>query len=176
MSDDSAIVTRTCATCGFPVSAMRHAATEPPCPRCGQPGSSGGEPRVDATAGQLQVVFYGVELITLQRLAVALRVVDDESTLAGLAAATAPIHQRLATWIERHQDDSVRSVGTTLSTIVKVLLALYVMSEEPAHPEQLRAVITNVVTGRLDQLPLRGRGPCFCASGKRYKKCHGRAR
>ena len=100
----------------------------------------------------------------------------DECTLAELAAATAPAHGPLAAWIERHPDDGVRSIKTTLSTIVKVLLALYVVSEEPASPQQLRAVITNVVADRLDQLPLHGRGPCFCDSGRRYKKCHGRAR
>ena len=156
--------------------AARHSVTAAgSCPYCGQPSRRPSAPRVDAADDRLQFLFYDAQLVILQRLATALRTVGDESTLAELAAATAPIHGPLATWIERQPDDGVRSIKTTLSTIVKVLLALYVVSEEPASPQQLRTVVTNVVVGRLDQLPLYGRGPCFCDSGKRYKKCHGRA-
>jgi uncharacterized protein YchJ len=61
-----------------------------------------------------------------------------------------------------------------LSTIVDVLLTLYVISEEPATPRQLNDVIVNVLGGQLDQLPLPRRGPCFCGSGRRYNRCHGR--
>jgi hypothetical protein len=56
---------------------------------------------------------------------------------------------------------------------IDALLTLYVVSEEPAPPEQLRLVIENVLDDPLDQLPLPSRGPCFYGSGKRYTKCHG---
>jgi hypothetical protein len=70
---------------------------------------------------------------------------------------------------------SAQPVDEPLTTIVDVLLALYVIAEETAPPDQLDEVISNVSTGRLDRLPLPRRGPCFCDSGKRYGKCHGRA-
>jgi hypothetical protein len=64
--------------------------------------------------------------------------------------------------------------GDPLDTIVDVLLALWAVSEEAATMDQLNQVIDGVTGGRLDQLPLPRFAPCFCESGRRYGKCHGR--
>jgi hypothetical protein len=66
--------------------------------------------------------------------------------------------------------------GDPIDTTVDVLLALFAVSEETATPDQLDQVIENVVGDRLDQLPLPRFATCFCASGLRYGKCHGRPR
>ena len=86
----------------------------------------------------------------------------------------APVSARLAMWIgSSDEDGDAASVAAILSTVVDVLLTLYLISEEPATPEQVAHVVLHVVDGRLDRLPLLPRGPCFCGSDLRYKKCHG---
>jgi hypothetical protein len=61
-----------------------------------------------------------------------------------------------------------------LSTIIGVLLTIYLSAPAPAPPAQINQFIVNVESDKLNQLPLPLRGPCFCGSGKRYKNCHGR--
>ncbi|BBZ26681.1 hypothetical protein MMAD_09760 [Mycolicibacterium madagascariense] len=63
---------------------------------------------------------------------------------------------------------------TRLRTVLDVLVALYAISDEPATPAQLTEVVDKVAADRLGELPLPRRSPCFCHSGRRYQKCHGR--
>ena len=96
MRDDIAIVLRTCADCGFPISAR----VDAPCPYCAA---------LPDARDELQAL-YGLPITSLQRRRLALR--------------DAP---------ESH-----------LRTVLDVLVALYVISEEPATPAQLAEVIAKV--------------------------------
>ena len=127
MRDDVGIVLRTCADCGFPISAPIVA----PCPYCAAPPDA---------SFQLQAL-YGLPLTSLQRMRFGLR--------------DAP--------------------ATHLGTVLDVLVALYAISDEPATPAQLTEVIAKVSADQLSELPLPRRSPCFCHSGRRYRKCHGRS-
>ena len=98
----------------------------------------------------LQASFYGMTWARLQRL---------KTTLHGLDG----------------DGGDATSSKAVLSTVTDVLLALYVVSDEPAPPEQLRKLLVDVLDGRLDRLPLPSGGRCFCGSGRRYGKCHRRA-
>lgn len=166
MGDDVAMVTRTCQECGFPILAPKDA----PCPYCAAVERHGASDRL---VERLQSALYGLPLTTLQRVKGALRSHGESPDSAALEAALTAVHRPLAEWI-RYQDGDAASVTPILSTIVDVLLTLYVISEEPATPRQLNDVIVNVLGGQLDQLPLPRRGPCFCGSGRRYNRCHGR--
>lgn len=146
------------------------------CRECGSSGVATLDSAADVTLtsipcrhrryGLLQVAFYDLPLVNLQLLSRVLRSADTTE----LPAAVAPISAPLAEWIDLTDGPSTRA---WLATLVDVLLALYVIAEETAPPDQLTEVIENVANGRLDRLPLPGRGPCFCGSQKRYKKCHG---
>ena len=81
---------------------------------------------------QLQLVFYDMPLLSLQRLKIELRDIGGAATISGLAAAVAAVPSGLAAWIELHDDAEAPSIRTSLSTIVDALLALYALSEEPA--------------------------------------------
>src|SRR6185312_476163 len=96
----------------------------------------------------------------------------DAGTVHDVAARVEPVSAPLATWVAGQHD--VRRTGDVLSTIVGVLLSLYVVSEEPAPPEELHQVIENAASGQLHRMPLSRRADCFCGSGKKYKSCHGR--
>jgi hypothetical protein len=159
------MVTRTCQECGFPILAPKDA----PCPYCAVERHGASDGQVE----RLQSALYGLPLTTLQRVKHALRSHGESPDSAALQAALTAVHRPLAEWIG-HQDRNAASVRPILSTVVDVLLTLYVISEEPATPRQLNDVIVNVLGGRLDQLPLPRRGPCFCGSGRRYHRCHGR--
>jgi hypothetical protein len=166
VSEDVAMVTRTCQECGFPILAPKDA----PCPYCAAVEPHGA---ADWLVERLQSALYGLPLTTLQRVKLALRSHGESPDSAALQAALTSVHRPLAEWIG-HQDRNAASVRPILSTVVDVLLTLYVISEEPATPRQLNDVIVNVLGARLDQLPLPRRGPCFCGSGRRYNRCHGR--
>ena len=154
---DDILVSKTCEDCGFPILAPK----DSPCPFCN--GSA------EWSVEQLQAVLYDVQLSGLQRIRLALRS-DD---VAAIAPAATSISPRLAEWLAA---DESAEVASTLATVLDVLLALYALSEEPAPPDQLKDVIEHVAAGELNRLPLPARGACFCGSGDRYKKCHGRAR
>ena len=154
---DDILVTKTCEDCGFPILAPK----DSPCPFCH--GSA------DWSIEQLQAVLYDVPLAQLQRLRLAMRS-DDAAAITTAASAISP---RLADWLI--VDDSA-AFASTLAIVLDVLLALYALSEEPAPPDQLKDVIENVVAGDLHRLPLPPRGACFCGSGDRFKKCHGKQR
>jgi hypothetical protein len=123
-------------------------------------------------AGELRAALYSMELGTLQRLKAALQLHEDTTAEDELAVRLAPVSASLAEWARRHGNTA--SVRQTLTTVVDVLLALWAVSDETATPSQLEAVVENVVDGRLRQLALPRRSPCFCGSGRRYARCHGR--
>ena len=148
MNDDIVMVTRTCDECGFPILAP----TGAPCPYCDTHATSA------QFAKRMQAALYGLPLATLQRVKLALR--------SQAPAAASEAHAPLAEWIASRDGN--------LATIIDVLVALYVISEEPATPDELTEVIAKVTQGNLSELPLPRRSPCFCDSGRRYKKCHGR--
>ncbi|MDT5070896.1 MAG: hypothetical protein QOH82_216, partial [Mycobacterium sp.] len=136
MSEDVAMVTRTCQECGFPILAPKDA----PCPYCA--AEPHGAP--DWLVERLQSALYGLPLTTLQRVKRALRSHGESADNAALEAALTSVHRPLAEWI-RYQDGDAASVTPILSTIADVLLTLYVISEEPAPPRQLNDVIVNVL-------------------------------
>jgi hypothetical protein len=161
-----------CEHCGIPVSAFASPTAEwglIVCPFCGHAD-------VLATSrlyvDELRAALYSMELATLQRLKAAVQFPEGTATEEGLAARLTPVSVRLAEWA-RQQGDTA-NVCQTLNTVVNVLLALWVVSDETATPGQLEAVVDNVVDDRLNEMPLPRRSPCFCGSGRRYAKCHGR--
>lgn len=176
MSDDIVIDSRTCPECGFPVRAAEAPLTAVTsatavCPFCGGDDDPRDSQSTDRTIHQLRAAFYGLPLVKLQRLKLALRAAGRETNTPELTAAGAPISPQLVEWVGS-QDPA--SAHATLTTIADALLTLYVVSEEHAPPDQLNEVVVNIVGGRLNQLPLPRGGPCFCGIGKRYRKCHGR--
>ena len=124
------------------------------------------------SAAGLDSVFYRMSANDLFLVKAALTATRDAGTVQDVAARIEPVSAPLAAWVAQQHD--VRSTGDVLSTIVGVLLSLYVVSEEPAPPEELRQVIENAASGQLHMMPLSRRADCFCGSGKKYKSCHGR--
>ena len=153
-------VTRTCAQCGFPILARANT----PCPYCFSETERSNE--------QMQAVLYGVPVTQLLRLKLAVKSPDGDK-LRSVAAAISP---RLVEWIGPNDAEKAAPFTPILATVLDVLLTLNAISEELATPGQLKDVIDGVVSGQLNRLPLLPRGPCFCDSGRRYKRCHGRRR
>lgn len=118
----------------------------------------------------LQAFFYGMTWAQLQGLKTSFQSPGpSDATVAELARWIGP------NAFNDDDDAAATSSKAVLSTITDVLLALYVVSDEPAPPDQLRKLFVDVLDGRLDRLPLPSSGPCFCGSGRRYGKCHRRA-
>ncbi|BBY28050.1 SEC-C metal-binding domain-containing protein [Mycolicibacterium sediminis] len=133
--------------------------------------------QISAQSGRLPVagldtVFYRMSANDLFLIKAALTATRDAATVQEMADRIEPVSPPLALWVARQAD--VRATGDVLSTIVGVLLNLYVVSEEPAPPEELHQVIENAGSGQLHRMPLSRRADCFCGSGKKYKSCHGR--
>lgn len=109
----------------------------------------------------------------LFQLKSALRTVDTTASVEVLAETVEPVSAPLAGWL-REQSAEPPVVATALSSIVGVLLTIWILSEEPATPGRLDDIIDKALAGRLDEMPIPRRGACFCGSGKKYKSCHGR--
>lgn len=163
-----------CDRCGIPVSALAGPTAASGlivCPFCGHADVlASTTSRLDVD--ELRAALYSMELPTLQRLKAALQFPKGTATEEDLAARLTPVSMRLGKWA-RQQGDTA-NVCQTLTTVVDVLLALWGVSDETATPGQLESVVENVVDGRLAEMPLPRRSPCFCGSGRRYAKCHGR--
>ncbi len=127
------------------------------------------------TAG-LAGVFYRLTPNDLYRLRAAVTRTDAVVDLDVLAAAVAPSSERLATWLHRQPvGTNGASVAALLTTVINVLLTLYVVADEAAPPAQVAEVVDKARTALLHEMPIPGRVSCFCGSGKRYKRCHGTA-
>lgn len=127
------------------------------------------------TAG-LAGIFYRLTPNDLYRLRAAVTRADAAASLDALADAVAPSSERLAAWLHRQPvGTSGASVAALLTTVINVLLTLYVVADEAAPPAQVAEVVDKARTGLLHEMPIPGRVSCFCGSGKRYKRCHGTA-
>lgn len=124
------------------------------------------------SVGGLESVFYRMSATDLYLVKAALTATRDAGTVDEVAARIEPVSAPLARWVARQAD--VRGTGDVLSTIVGVLLTLYMLSEEPAPPDQLHEVVEKAAAGQPHLMPLPKRVDCFCGSGKKYKSCHGR--
>jgi SEC-C motif len=163
-----------CDRCGIPVSALAKSTAASGlivCPFCGHADVLA-DPSSRLDVDELRAALYFMDLPTLQRLKAVLQFPEDTATEDALAARLALVSARLADWARQEGDTA--TVRQALATVVDVLLALWVVCDETATPGQLEAVVGNVADGRLAELPLPRRSPCFCGSGRRYGKCHGR--
>lgn len=123
----------------------------------------------------LRHAFYRMSTSDLYRVRAILA--ERPATVDDVALAMVALAPTLADWI-RDQDRfrDVAPLSDFLTTIVRVLLTLYVVAEEYAPPVQVVEVVQKAATGALHEMPIPRRMTCFCDSGKKFHRCHGRSR
>ncbi len=164
-----------------------------PCPRCGGMGSIP-DGRYDATKDSIRIMATSAtSLESLRRLEAVLRAVDrpgvSGKAVADAIKSQAPEFSALAPVVQRGGID----VGKWILVLLTAILVWQGMRAESADKgattEQIREIYRQVLqqtqaapSPPMNRVPLISprpspsrNGPCFCASGKKYKRCHGRA-
>jgi hypothetical protein len=165
--------------------------TSGPCPRCGGIGHVP-DGRYDATRDSIRIMATSAKSAeSLQRLESVLRGVNRPG-VSGRAVAEAirtqaPEFSALAPIAERRGFDVTPWILILLTAIL-VWQGMRAESAANATQEQIREIYRLVIqrtqpspsptTNRVPLVSPRPspsrNGPCFCGSGKKYKRCHGR--
>ena len=164
-----------------------------PCPRCGGMGSIP-DGRYDATRDSIRIMATSAtSLESLRRLEAVLRAVNrpgvSGQAVADAIKSKAPEFNALAPVVQRGGID----VGKWILVLLTAILVWQGMRAESANKgattEQIREIYRQVFQQTqaaplppVNRVPLISprpppsrNGPCFCGSGKKYKRCHGRA-
>lgn len=163
-----------------------------PCPRCGGMGSIP-DGRYDATKDSIQIMATSAtSLESLRRLEAVLRAVNRPGVsgqdVADTIKSQAPEFSALVPIAERRGFDVTPWILIVLATIT-VMIMMWDRLDPPskdATAEQIREIYRQVIqqthTPPTNRVPLISprpapsrNGPCYCGSGKKYKRCHGRA-
>ena len=166
-----------------------------PCPKCGGMGSIP-DGRYDTTHDSIRIMATSAKSIqSLQQLASVLRNVNRPGVTSQAVAAAiqsqAPQFSALVPVVQRGGFD----IKWWLPFIVGVIAVMIMMwdrldpVEKGASEAQIREIYRQVIqqtqaspSPSMNRVPLVSprpspsrSGPCPCGSGKKYKRCHGRA-
>lgn len=163
-----------------------------PCPRCGGMGSIP-DGRYDVTKDSIRIMATSAtSLDSLRRLEAVLRGVNRPGvsgrTVAAAIRSEAPEFSALASIAERHGLQIATWIIALLTAVI-VWQGMRAESASEATQEQLREIYRQVIqqtqaqpSPPMNRVPMVSprpspsrNGPCPCGSGKKYKRCHGRA-
>lgn len=182
--DGSLMKMNVCAKCGkFTHSAVGISEGGAPvqqisfsCPHCGHMNvEGGGVHSVERIDGQLRWVFREMTADQLRELKGTLSeaLTRDDVTVEGVAAAVEPTSTALANMLRACEDrQGLISFVSMILAMIALVLQLHDRGDSPPPPAQIEQVIVNVQSGNVEGYPRNEK--CFCGSGHKFKKCHGR--
>lgn len=148
------------------------------CPHCGYMNTEDdGVHSVERIDGQLQWVFRELTGSQLRELRVTLTeaLARDDVTAEEVAAAVEPTSSMLAKLLAgvENRQGLITLVGTIVAIITLVLQQQgHDGGDHPPPPAKVGQVIEKVRSGNFEDYPRNEK--CFCGSGTKFKKCHGR--
>jgi hypothetical protein len=152
--------------------------------------------RYDATQDTIQIMATTAKSVqSLQQLATVLRSINrpgvSRQAVATAIQTEAPQFNALVPLVRRGGFDVAKWLTLVLATITVMIMMWDRLDpvEKGASAAQIREIYRQVIqqtqvapSPRINRVPLTSpslspsrNGPCYCGSGKKYKRCHGRA-